>query len=237
MAGAAGLRINTYEETSERSNLPSENWPFAARQYRRSLSPISRTIPPRERLDEHDDVGVPFDRATACQRRSTELRRLICAQVSNFVQSPVERRSRGPQVVSRLQIQPEFGAGSEDFGQPQRGVRRNACFLARYPFDARARNAGGLGDLPRWRPRGKRNSSRSISPGCIGGKLATISTMISGSSMIVDDLDLMRPVDPPNKTDAILIVDPDRHSSCRSPPSACSRFPGGLRTSVESPLR
>ena len=28
--------------------------------------------------------------------------------------------------------------------------------------------------------------------------------------MIVDDLDLMRPVDPPNKTDAILIVDPDR---------------------------
>src|SRR5271163_4015435 len=28
--------------------------------------------------------------------------------------------------------------------------------------------------------------------------------------MIVDDLDLMRPVYPPNKTDAILIVDPDR---------------------------
>ena len=41
--------------------------------------------------------------ATAHQRRSTELRRLIRAQASNFVQSPVERRRRGPQVVSRLQ--------------------------------------------------------------------------------------------------------------------------------------
>ena len=67
-------------------------------------------------IDEHDDIGVPLRSSHRPSAPFNRAPRLIRAQASNFVQSPVERRSRGPQVVSRLQIQPEFGAGSEDFG-------------------------------------------------------------------------------------------------------------------------
>src|SRR6185436_4333699 len=56
---------------------------------------------------------------------------------------------------------------------------------------------------------GFRNSSRSISPGCIGGSVATI-FICRASSVIVHDLNIGRSVVRPTEADAPLIIDPDR---------------------------
>jgi hypothetical protein len=65
-------------------------------------------------------------------------------------------------VVTRLQIHPEADRRAKEFRQPQRGVRGTPQALAiLYGVSAM----------------GFMNSSRSISPGCIGGSFATIFMM------------------------------------------------------------
>src|SRR3954464_5235057 len=54
-------------------------------------------------------------------------------------------------------------------------------------------------------PRGLMNSSRSISPGRVGGRLEGMRMNLS--SVIVDDLDVGRSIVRPSKADAILVVD------------------------------
>src|ERR1035437_4307221 len=63
-------------------------------------------------------------------------------------------------------------------------------------------------------PRGRRNSSRSISPGCVvtlcnfhpvAGLFIVILVL---QSVVIGDLHIVRPIVLPDKADAVLIVDP-----------------------------
>jgi hypothetical protein len=125
-------------------------------------------------------MNIPFDRDTAFQP--------------------------GPgQVVHRLHIHPEFGAGAEEASEPQGGVGGDRPLALDDRADARGRDAHRHGQrVDRQAERLQKFLGQNLTR--MGGDAVGVATPL----MVIDDFDIGGTLLGPGEANAPLIVDPDR---------------------------
>jgi hypothetical protein len=113
------------------------------------------------------------------------------------------------QIPAQLQIHPEVSGHTKILCQTQSDAGGDALVVGDNFVNALSGHMNELGQFAFINPLGVRNSSKSISPGCVGGRCVGTRIIMSISiySVVVNNFGLLGSCFGPDETDSILVID------------------------------